>query len=253
MSIKSRVLFYLYNRLFKAYVEESIANGLRSQSVEQLFLDIAYSVVYNQVPGDYLEFGVYGGDSFSKLYHYIEMFWKNYQLHMLSIRVAFESDYFSRMRFFAFDSFEGLPGSSEEDTPVHYRKQGVYMKSKEYFLANLKEKEVDTSKVVVVPGWFDATLKEETKVLHQLEKASLIFIDCDLYESAVPVFNFITSLLQNGTVIVIDDYFRYKGMPTQGIQRAFKEWLALNPSWGVSELARCSANRVAFICYQTHS
>jgi predicted O-methyltransferase YrrM len=112
---------------------------------------------------------------------------------------------------------------------------------------------VDTSKVVLVPGWYDTSLTETAKVQKNLTAACAIFIDCDLYESVVPVFRFITSLIQDGTVIIIDDYFRYKGSPERGIQKAFNEWLAENPHLGVSELERCSANRVAFICYHRSS
>jgi O-methyltransferase len=241
---------HIYHRFIKGYVDDAIEKRLRSQSLEQFFFDVTYSVIYNQVSGDYLEFGVYNGDSFSMIYHYTEMLWKNYQSHIQSNEIDFNNDFFNRMRFFAFDSFEGLPESNREDTPIHYKKEGAYSAPKERFLANLEKKKVNVAKVVTVPGWFDATLKEETKVLYNLTKASLIFIDCDLFESAVPVFNFVTSLIQDGTVMIIDDYFRYKGIPTKGIQKAFKEWLANNPSLGVSELARCSANRVAFICYQ---
>jgi hypothetical protein len=53
----------------------------------------------------------------------------------------------------------------------------------------------------------------------------LINVDCDLYESAVPVFNFIEPLLQEGTVIYIDDLFAgYKGSPNKGVALAFLEW-----------------------------
>jgi hypothetical protein len=243
-----KVSAYIYNRFIKGYVDDSIEKRLRSQSIEQLFWDVTYSIVYNQVSGDYLEFGVYNGDSFSKIYHYMEILWKNYQSHIKSNEVDCTDDFFDHIRFFAFDSFEGLPESGVEDSPLHYKK-GAYSASEESFLANLEKKVVDLSKVVVVPGWFDATLTEETKIYYNLTKACLIFIDCDLYESAVPIFNFVTSLIQDGTVMIIDDYFRYKGMPSKGVQKAFKEWLANNPSLGISELTRCSANRVAFICY----
>jgi hypothetical protein len=50
-------------------------------------------------------------------------------------------------------------------------------------------------------------------------------VDCDLYESAVPVFKFIDPLLQEGAVIYIDDLFAgYKGSPSKGVARAFLEY-----------------------------
>ena len=57
-------------------------------------------------------------------------------------------------------------------------------------------------------------------------KASLINIDCDLYESAIPVFSHISYLLQEGTILYIDDYFAgYKGNPLKGVSGAMKEWI----------------------------
>ena len=56
-------------------------------------------------------------------------------------------------------------------------------------------------------------------------KIALCCIDCDLYESAVPVFNFIEPLLQEGTLIYLDDYFSgYKGSPKKGVALAFSQF-----------------------------
>ena len=55
-------------------------------------------------------------------------------------------------------------------------------------------------------------------------KISLATIDCDLYESALPVFDFIDPFLQPGSVIYIDDIFcGYKGDPYKSIGKAFIE------------------------------
>ena len=49
-------------------------------------------------------------------------------------------------------------------------------------------------------------------------------IHCDLYESAVPVLKFLEPLLQEGSVLYLDDYFvGYRGSPRQGVARAFHE------------------------------
>ena len=50
-------------------------------------------------------------------------------------------------------------------------------------------------------------------------------IDCDLYESAVSVFQFLDPLLQEGSVLYIDDLFAgYRGSPEKGVTKAFLEW-----------------------------
>ena len=56
-------------------------------------------------------------------------------------------------------------------------------------------------------------------------KAALITVDCDLYESAVPVFKFVDDLIQEGSIIYMDDLFAgFKGSPMKGIARAFLEY-----------------------------
>jgi hypothetical protein len=54
-------------------------------------------------------------------------------------------------------------------------------------------------------------------------------IDCDLYESTVPVLEFITPLLQQGTILIFDDWFRFRGSRHHGERRACHGWLQRNP------------------------
>ena len=65
------------------------------------------------------------------------------------------------------------------------------------------------------------------RIRDQEAKIAFACIDCDLYESAVPVFRFIEPLLHEGTVVYIDDLFvGYKGSPAKGVARAFLEFQA---------------------------
>lgn len=57
----------------------------------------------------------------------------------------------------------------------------------------------------------------------------MIYIDCDLYESTVPVLNYVLPILQTGTVLAFDDYFCFNGDPERGGQLALKEFLLRNP------------------------
>lgn len=52
-----------------------------------------------------------------------------------------------------------------------------------------------------------------------------------LFESAKLVLNFIRPLLVDGTIIIFDDWYTFKGNPNLGEQHAFKEWLDNNPGW----------------------
>ena len=216
---------------------------------DALFRDVTNFIVFNQIAGDYLEFGVYQGDALCRIYEWLNTHWKEYKAIPINQGGGRKRDaqFLKRKRYFAFDSFKGLPESNSTSTPSHFKK-GAYSATKREFLSNLKEHGVELSQVVPVPGWFDDTLTPDTKKKLSVDKAALIFIDCDLYESALPIFAFLTGLVQDGTTIIMDDFFRYKGHPQRGVQGAFNEWRAKNPQIHTAELARCCANRVAFVC-----
>jgi hypothetical protein len=80
-----------------------------------------------------------------------------------------------------------------------------------------------------------------------LRKAALVWIDCDFYESTVPVLEFITDYVQDGTLLIFDDWFCFRGDPERGEQRAFAEWLARNPWIRAGELLRFGWHGSSFI------
>ena len=84
--------------------------------------------------------------------------------------------------------------------------------------------------MATIPGYYNESLTEELKKKLPIKKASIIHVDCDLYESTVPVLHFIESYVQDGTVVMFDDWFSYKGRQDMGEARAFREWILNNPS-----------------------
>ena len=130
------------------------------------------------------------------------------------------------MKFFAFDSFEGLPMGKNE-TGVENWEGGALMTSEKDFLELIKKHGIYVDKVSTVKGFFEDSLSNELKNRLSAEgsKISLVTIDCDYYESAVPIFSFIELFLQKGSIIYIDDYFAgYKGAPDKGVSLAFSEF-----------------------------
>ena len=158
--------------------------------------------------GDYLEFGCYKGDSIIAAFH------------SAAVRMPW-------MRFFAFDSFEGLPEPCGVDNGGPFWKN-QFSCNKDDFINNLKSAGVDLTRVICVSGWFDKTLTPELKKDKSLTIASIVYIDCDLYQSCVPVLEFITDIVETGSVIMFDDWFSFKADPEKGVQRAFAEWLSRN-------------------------
>lgn len=201
-------------------------------------------IAWNQVEGDYLEFGVYKGASFSVAFHAIN---RNRHAVKETVQASEELSQWLAIqpRFFAFDSFEGLPpGEAERHSDYA---PGSYACSEADFLANIEADGVDRDRVVTVRGMYDQSLTPEVKTKHSLRRAALVMIDCDLYESTVPVLNFITDLVGQGSIIIFHDWFRYKGNPNHGEQRACREWLQRNPHIELIEYWREGPQAVSFL------
>ena len=113
-------------------------------------------------------------------------------------------------------------------------------------LANLRSESVDLSRVVVVEGWYDRTLNERTRGEHGLAKVAFAWVDCDLYESTVPVLRFLAPMLSIGSVVLFDDWRCFRNLPDFGQQRAVREWLESTPGLRLSELMSFGWNGLAF-------
>ena len=182
-----------------------------------------------EIPGDYLEFGVYLGTTFS------------YACRRLS--------YFKGMKFFAFDSFEGLPKPKGIDALNGYSShfhEHEFLCSEEDFIANLKRENINLDRVRIVKGWYDQTLKPENAKSYGFDKIAAAWIDCDLYESTVPVLQFITLHLSVGSVILFDDWRCFRNLPDFGQQRACREWLSKNSKISLYELFTFGWHGIAF-------
>jgi O-methyltransferase len=184
--------------------------------------------------GDYLEFGTYRGESFTAFFG------------------AAEKHGVKDMRFFAFDSFEGLPETptctaATDNAAKTGFAPGNYACSQEEFRDILNSKGVDMSRVTLVPGFYDQSLTPTLKTELSLEYAGIVNIDCDIYESTVDVLSFITSLLRDGSLLLFDDWFAYGSHPFRGEQRACREWLEANPQFHLTEYFKYTRTGVAFI------
>jgi len=209
---------------------QGIFTYFEPEAMMQIAMDIVARVF--KLEGDYLEFGVWKGQSFISAFHFAQS--RNLKL----------------MKFYAFDSFEGLPKIKgiDGDGLCPYSK-GMYACDVNKFKKIISSKGVDLNKVTIIPGWYDEVLNEETKKKLPIRKASIIWIDCDLYESTVPVLNFITDYIQDGTILIFDDWFSFRGDPNRGEQRAFREWLKKNPSIKATEFRRFGG-AISFILHR---
>lgn len=208
-----------------AYLERRIHNR-RWEAVEEM----GDYLVGAQVPGDYCEFGVYKGETFQ------------YVARLLEPALP-------HMRYFAFDSFEGLPSPRGIDCVDGYSSnftEGQFAVSLENVRRYVMEAGADMTKVDFIKGWFDATLNDEVAGRLKLEKVAAAWIDCDLYESTVPVLDFLAKRMSVGTILLFDDWRVFRNLPEYGQQRACREWLERNPQITLRELFSFGHHGLAF-------
>jgi hypothetical protein len=175
----------------------------------ELFLDIAFFAHVNRpIDGYYFEFGCFTANT---------------------MRTAFDSfHHLFDWHYVAFDSFEGLPEIGEIDKQVIWEKGKLKMTEKD-FIEICTRHGIPRDRLTTVKGFYDLSLTNELKQRLMPQKAAVVYIDCDLYLSTVPVLRFIKDFLQPGTVIVFDDWNCFLADPNRGERRAWREFLEASP------------------------
>ena len=140
---------------------------------------------YDQISGDYYEFGCFTGSS---LNHAI-------RTHLKFSKKKNKNNFMSRS-FFGLDSFEGFP---EE---VHSEYISNNFKS-DY--EKVKKLEVKYNCCKIIKGYFSDSLKKIENT--ENDNIAFAFIDCDIYHSSKDVVNFLENRLSNGAFLMIDDYY----------------------------------------------
>ena len=194
----------------------------------QSVLDAAlFMAMLNQVEGDFLEFGVYRGDRMVQAFKTAKALVGAVESGRDPLLRKASVENLKAMRFFGFDSFQGLPRPGEIDVvpgQAAWIGAGEFAATVPEVRRRLKKKGCDEARTVLVDGWFDDTLNEATKTENRMTAAMVVHVDCDFYESAVPALEFCTDLLVDGSIIIFDDWFLFRGRSDRGEQRAFDEW-----------------------------
>jgi hypothetical protein len=174
--------------------------------------------------GDYYEFGVFNGTSLVAMYGALR------DLEMDDIRL------------FGFDSFEGLPPDEEG----HWGPGGRFSCDIETTREILERERVDLRRVTLIKGFFDRTLTARLREQHEMRRASVVMVDCDLYRSAVECLTFATPLIQGDALLVFDDWHPLAAQ-NMGEKRAFDEFLAANPDVASVPFGGYGAHAEAFL------
>lgn len=186
----------------------------------------------NNVEGDYFEFGVFQG----------AMCEYAHKASRLRGR--------PNMQVFAFDSFEGFSEPQGADD-IGILKKGGRTCSLEQFQTNMRMAGVEEKDITAIPGFFEETLqgpkKEDTIQKIGNRKAAIVYVDCDLYEPARDVLAFIRPYLVDGSIVVFDNWFLFKGSPFRGERKACAEWLTTHPDIVVSQFHKFGWHGESFI------
>ena len=171
-----------------------------------------YLTGLERLEGDYLEFGVFTGSSF------VFAVKANRQLRQLSD---------AKIRFFGFDSFSGFGKVSTSDAHPFYQ-DNTFSVDAQKVIRNI-HRQTRGSEVTIVPGFFEDTLVKKPASEYGIKLARVVFIDCDLFDPALLALEFVRPALQKGTVLIMDDFYSYRGDPNLGVQGAFAEFCRRHP------------------------
>jgi len=170
---------------------------------------VHYLSAIENIDGDYLEFGIFTGSSFCHSMRCCKAMSK------LNPNIL-------KTKFFGFDSFSGFGKINEEDKHPFY--------TDENFDTNYDKVHKRVEKIggnfqfKLIQGFFSETLLNKPS-FYGIINARIIFIDSDTYSSSKEALNFCAELIHNGTFLILDDYFSYKGSLDKGVAKAFKEFL----------------------------
>jgi hypothetical protein len=210
----NRIVHHLYYRHVHGFQSATMSTV---EGLEKAFARAAALGTLGQ--GDYYEFGMFKGYSFL-------------QAQKFAAAQGAKS-----LRFFGFDSFEGLPEVAEgPDATTDDFYQGQYCCSFDDVRASLDQGGVDWSRTVLTRGFFDQSLRPALREQHGMKPVVIALIDCDLYSSTVDVLRFIEPLLMDRSILVFDDYNCFNRVDDKGQRKALAELLARRPDLRVEPL-----------------
>lgn len=180
-------------------------------------------------PGDYYEFGVFRGFT------------------LYCAWTAAKDLGLDRMRFYGFDSFQGLPELEGADLGEGQFFEGQFTCSLEAAEEHLRKHGVDLERVQLIEGFYADSLTEQLREQHAFRSAAIVMMDCDLYSSTRDALAWIQPYLVDSSILLFDDWKSYGGSEREGQPRAFAEWLARRPEAEAEQLWDFPHNGRAFL------
>ncbi|MDD5656192.1 MAG: macrocin O-methyltransferase [Elusimicrobia bacterium] len=185
-----------------------------------LLLGLDY-VYLADVPGDIAEFGTDTGTTAA----IIAARMKEYDA--MAARAPRHDRRFSERRLLLWDSFRGLPAAAlPADLGSPHVASGVWGEGAcrgltEAELGQVCAKFLPRDRIAIQAGWYKDTLPR----LAAGTRLALLHVDCDLYESAKEILEhgFSRGWIQNGAILLFDDWNTNRAEPGFGERRAWDE------------------------------
>lgn len=213
-------------RGYRKWMREEYS-ALGNEERDYIFRSIArFCHINRPISGYYFEFGCHSGRT-------MKLAWKH-------------SRYLFDWTYVGFDSFEGLPEIGEIDRQEIWE-EGKLATGECEFVDMVLAEGMPKDRLKTVRGYYDQSLTQDLQEAFLPTKAAVVYVDCDLYESTVPVLKFTVPFLQKGTVIVFDDWNCFCADPERGERRAWREFLAAFPDLKFEEFVQTAEGR-AFVC-----
>ena len=226
------IIDWFIKKVFPTYISHALN---RNDVVGALYRAWGH-VVTNDLKGGYYEFGTYQGRSLIASYEVWKEYvgWIDREKHSPEPWRR-EHDRDIDRFFYAFDTFSGMPENSEGNNDFA---EGTFRSDLKTVTAKCRKAGlVQGINAQFFQGTFDKFLDGQQSIeIEQLQPAAIINIDCDLYASTVTALEIAKPKMQQGTIIMFDDYNCFNASNEQGERRALIEFLATNTDIKVEKL-----------------
>lgn len=163
--------------------------------------EIAEYVMENNIPGDFIETGVWRGGA------------------CIMLRAVLKAYGDTQRRVFLADSFCGLPAPNPEIAAdagdQHYTFSELFVSSQNV-RENFAKYDLLDDQVCFLEGWFSDTLPTAP-----IDQIAILRLDGDMYESTIDALNALFDRVTPGGFVIIDDYGA-----VEGCQRAIHDFRA---------------------------
>lgn len=178
------------------------------------FYDAWVNQNINAITGDYVEFGSWGANTMHMAYE--------------AMKLSGRTD----RHMWAYDSFQPLP-EAKDDRDLHpgWRPGGsTGGGGVGKFHEACERHGIPRDAYTATEGYFDATLPP-LGADGEPRDIAVCLIDCNMYSSAVTVFEFLEPRLKHGMILAFDDYFCWSPERISGEQSVLLEFARDHPEW----------------------